>query len=97
MSTYNQHGYKDYSHLIDTWDDIYDTAAAQAGVMLLDNLQDQTAQTGLALAGWRPKVDDMEAQAVDWWSWGTLTHLSQTHVYTTNRHQTQTSKTPTRP
>ncbi|RAK84929.1 flavin-containing polyamine oxidase [Aspergillus costaricaensis CBS 115574] len=69
VSTYNQYGYKDFSQLIDIWDDIYDTAAAQAGVMLLDNLQDQTAKTGLALAGWRPKVDDMEAQAVDWWSW----------------------------
>lgn len=96
MSTYNQYGYKDYSQLIDIWDDIYDVAAAQAGVMLLDNLQDQTAKTGLALAGWRPKVDDMEAQAVDWWSWGASQTISK-HTYTTNTHEpNQISKTPTR-
>ncbi|PWY86757.1 amine oxidase [Aspergillus heteromorphus CBS 117.55] len=69
VSTYNQDGYKDYSYLMDLYDDIYDTAAAQAGVMLSDNLQDQTAKTGLAMAGWRPKEHDMEAQAVDWWEW----------------------------
>lgn len=97
MSTYNQYGYKDYSQLIDIWDDIYDAAAAQAGVMLLDNLQDQTAKTGLALAGWRPKVDDMEAQAVDWWSWGASPTCLSPHVHTANYHQTQTSKTHTRP
>lgn len=70
VSTYNENGYKDYSYLMDMYDDAYDTAAAQAGMILLDNLQDQTAKTGLALAGWRPKEHDMEAQAVDWWEWG---------------------------
>lgn len=40
--------------------------------MLKDNLQDQTAKAGLALAGWKPKSDAMEAQAIDWWNWGTL-------------------------
>ncbi|OOF90087.1 hypothetical protein ASPCADRAFT_519449 [Aspergillus carbonarius ITEM 5010] len=69
VSTYNENGYKDYSYLMDMYDDAYDTAAAQAGMILLDNLQDQTAKTGLALAGWRPKEHDMEAQAVDWWEW----------------------------
>lgn len=38
--------------------------------MLVQNVQDQTARTGFALAGWRPKKDDMKAQAVEWWNWG---------------------------
>lgn len=70
LSTYNHNGYSDYSYLLDEYDDAYDIANANAGVILTDNLQDSTAQTGLAMAGWRPKVTDMEAQAVDWWSWG---------------------------
>ncbi|RAH87337.1 amine oxidase [Aspergillus japonicus CBS 114.51] len=69
LSTYNHNGYSDYSYLLDEYDDAYDIANANAGVILTDNLQDSTAQTGLAMAGWRPKVTDMEAQAVDWWSW----------------------------
>lgn len=38
--------------------------------MLKENLQDQNARTGLAVAGWRPRKDDMAAQAVEWWNWG---------------------------
>lgn len=70
ISTYNEHGFKDYSHLQDEYDEAYDLATKRAGTMLKDNLQDQSAQAGLALAGWRPKSHDMEAQAIDWWSWG---------------------------
>ncbi|KAE8152320.1 hypothetical protein BDV25DRAFT_138010 [Aspergillus avenaceus] len=69
VSTYNEHGYKDYSHLLDQFDEAYDIASPAAGQLLVDNLQDQTAKAGLALAGWKPKSHDMEAQAVDWWSW----------------------------
>lgn len=70
VSTYNQHGYSDYSHLLDECDAAADIASAKAGEILRDNLQDQTAKTGLALGGWIPKKHDMEALAVDWWKWG---------------------------
>jgi polyamine oxidase len=70
ISTYNEHGYKDYSHLLEEYDDAYDIANARAGEILSQNLQDQSAQSGMALAGWNPKKHDMEAQAVDWWKWG---------------------------
>ncbi|KAJ6144426.1 hypothetical protein N7470_008321 [Penicillium chermesinum] len=69
VSTYNQHGYSDYSHLLDESAAATDIASAKAGEILRNNLQDQTAQTGLALGGWNPKKHDMEAQAVDWWKW----------------------------
>ncbi|KOC10810.1 polyamine oxidase [Aspergillus flavus AF70] len=69
VSTYNQDGYKDYSHLLDECDEAYDIANQAAGKILVENLQDQTAKAGLALAGWKPKSHDMEAQAVDWWTW----------------------------
>ncbi|KAJ5678207.1 uncharacterized protein N7477_003840 [Penicillium maclennaniae] len=69
ISTYNEHGYKDYSHLLEKYDDAYDIANMRAGEILSQNLQDQSAQSGLALAGWNPKKHDMEAQAVDWWKW----------------------------
>ncbi|KAI9038274.1 putative flavin containing polyamine oxidase [Aspergillus affinis] len=69
VSTYNEHGFKDYSHLQDEYDAASEIASQRAGTMLKDNLQDQSAKAGLALAGWRPKSNDMEAQAIDWWSW----------------------------
>ncbi|KAJ6079610.1 hypothetical protein N7467_009363 [Penicillium canescens] len=69
VSTYNQHGYSDYSDLLDAYDEAYSIASQRAGEILTQNLQDQTAKSGLALAGWNPKPHDMEAQAVDWWSW----------------------------
>ena len=68
--TYNETGYTDYSALLDEYEDLYDDAAEQAGVLLKQNLQDQTARTGLSLAGWKPKKDDMKRQAVEWWEWG---------------------------
>ncbi|KAJ5242037.1 uncharacterized protein N7469_000364 [Penicillium citrinum] len=67
--TYDDSGFNDYASLLDDFEDLYDGAAEQAGILLKENLQDQTARTGLALAGWRPKVDDMKAQAVEWWEW----------------------------
>jgi polyamine oxidase len=84
ISTYNEHGYKDYSHLLTKYDDAYDIANAKAGEILMQNLQDQTAQTGLALAGWNPKKHDMEAQAVDWWKWGKLYLLQENIVALTH-------------
>lgn len=72
VSTYNQDGYVNYSDLFDAFDEAYDIADGKAGEILMQNLQDQTAKSGFALAGWNPKFDNMEAQAVDWWSWGEL-------------------------
>lgn len=68
--TYNETGYTDYRHLLDLYSNISTTAGEEAGRILTENLQDQTARTGLAVAGWRPRKDDMAAQAVEWWSWG---------------------------
>ncbi|GFF63469.1 polyamine oxidase [Aspergillus lentulus] len=69
VSTYNENGYSDYSRLLDEFDAADEIANAAAGTILLENLLDQTARTGLALAGWKPKKTDMEAQAVEWWNW----------------------------
>lgn len=68
--TYDETGYNDYASLLDDFENLYEGASEQAGILLKENLQDQTARTGLALAGWRPKIDDMKAQAVEWWEWG---------------------------
>ncbi|KAJ5911550.1 uncharacterized protein N7473_000853 [Penicillium subrubescens] len=84
ISTYNEHGYKDYTHLLSEYDEAYDIANAKAGKILLNNLQDQNAQSGLALGGWNPKKHDMEAQAVDWWKWDfedNFTPLESSLVY----------------
>lgn len=66
--TYDETGYTDYTDLLDLWDDIYDVAEDDSGVMLTNNLQDFDARTGFRLADWKPKKD-MHAQAVEWWSW----------------------------
>lgn len=68
--TYNETGYADYSSLLDDFGTLYEDAGDAAGVLLTENGQDQTARSGLALAGWRPKIDDMASQAVEWWEWG---------------------------
>ncbi|KAJ5085823.1 hypothetical protein N7532_010594 [Penicillium argentinense] len=84
ISTYNDKGYSDYSHLLDAYDKAYDIANKKAGEILTQNLQDQTAQSGLALAGWNPGKHDMEAQAVDWWKWDfedNFTPLESSLVY----------------
>ncbi|KAJ3499699.1 hypothetical protein NLG97_g150 [Lecanicillium saksenae] len=67
--TYNETGAVDYMDLLDKYSEAYEKAAAKAGRLLAENLQDQTARAGLALAGWNPKHSDMAAQAVEWWSW----------------------------
>ena len=48
-----------------------DVAYRDAGQMLLDNIQDNNARTGFAMAGWNPRRNDMKARAVEWWNWGT--------------------------
>jgi polyamine oxidase len=75
--TYNETGPADYIDLLDTCSEAYSKAAAKAGRLLAENLQDQTARAGLALAGWNPKHSDMAAQAVEWWSWGKISSYSR--------------------
>lgn len=71
--TYDENGYTDYSDLLTVYDEASDRASEQAGRILKENLQDPTARTGYAMAGWRPRKDDMKAQAVEWWNWGEST------------------------
>lgn len=75
--TYNETGYTDYTALLDEYEEKYDAAAEQAGIILKENYQDMTVRSGLSLAGWKPKRDDMTAQAVEWWEWGTQRHRKQ--------------------
>ncbi|KAG6115909.1 hypothetical protein E4U13_002261 [Claviceps humidiphila] len=67
--TYNETGHTDYHELILEYSKAWGQASAKAGRMLAENLQDETARTGLALAGWNPKHSDMKRQAVEWWNW----------------------------
>ncbi|KAJ5123089.1 hypothetical protein N7448_009186 [Penicillium atrosanguineum] len=67
--TYNETGYTDYSAILDEYENMYEGASEQAGILLKQNLQDQTTRSGLSLAGWKPKKDDMKRQAVEWWEW----------------------------
>ncbi|EAW08770.1 putative flavin containing polyamine oxidase [Aspergillus clavatus NRRL 1] len=69
IRTYNETGYTDYRHLLRKYSNVYRKAGREAGRILTENLQDQTARSGLALAGWRPRKNDMAAQAVEWWNW----------------------------
>ncbi|CAK7210836.1 polyamine oxidase1, flavin-containing amine oxidoreductase [Sporothrix bragantina] len=68
MLTYDQTGFVDYTDLMDTYDDAYDVAAADAGFLLTNNRQDTSARAGFSLAGYKPKKD-MHAQAVEFWNW----------------------------
>ncbi|ROV96927.1 hypothetical protein VSDG_04077 [Cytospora chrysosperma] len=66
--TYDETGAVDYLNLIDEYENAYDTAAADAGKLLTENLQDTSTRAGLSLAGWKPK-QDMKKAAVEWWEW----------------------------
>lgn len=68
--TYNETGHVDFSHLLDVYDEASAEMNVEAGRLLAENLQDQSARTALALAGWRPSKWDMAAQAVEYWNWG---------------------------
>ncbi|KAF4217585.1 hypothetical protein CNMCM8980_003529 [Aspergillus fumigatiaffinis] len=69
IRTYNETGFTDYRHLQREYAEAYRTASKEAGRIMTENLQDQTARTGLSLAGWRLRKDDSAAQAVEWWNW----------------------------
>lgn len=68
LTTYDETGASDYSDLLDAYDDASDTAYADAGYYLTENLQDPAARVGLTLAGWTP-AGDMRKAAVEWWNW----------------------------
>lgn len=68
--TYNETGYTDYSSLLDDYETKFETTSALAGTILKENYQDMTVRSGLSATGWKPKRDDMTAQAVEWWEWG---------------------------
>lgn len=67
--TFDHEGETDWSDKIDEFDEAYAKAAAEAGHMLINNIQDTSARAALRTAGWRPEKDDMHAQAADWWGW----------------------------
>lgn len=67
--TYDHHGYRDYSDLLDEWEDKYTTVESDAGDILTQNLLDESMRTAFSLAEWTPQTD-MLRQAVDWWDWG---------------------------
>ncbi|KAJ5889619.1 flavin containing polyamine oxidase [Penicillium tannophilum] len=67
--TYNETGYTDFSDLLDEYETKFETASDLAGTILTENLQDMSVRSGLSLADWKPKRDDMTAQAVEWWEW----------------------------
>ncbi|KAF4122244.1 polyamine oxidase [Geosmithia morbida] len=67
--TYNASGYADYSHLVDECYEAIQEMTLEAGHMLTENIQDRSARSGLAMAGWNPEHSDMEAQAAELWNW----------------------------
>ncbi|KAF5017278.1 hypothetical protein F66182_10815 [Fusarium sp. NRRL 66182] len=67
--TFDHEGDTDWSAKIDKFDAVYEEAAAEAGLIILDNLEDTSARAALRSAGWRPAKNDMHAQAADWWGW----------------------------
>jgi len=55
--------------LINEYDEAYVEMEQHAGYIITENLQDMSARSGMALAGWKPGKD-MKRLAVDWWLWG---------------------------
>jgi polyamine oxidase len=70
--TYDETGHNDYQEVLAVFKDVKNAAYRDAGQMLIDNVQDGNARTGFAMAGWNPRRNDMKAQAVEWWNWGTI-------------------------
>lgn len=49
---------------------MYEGMAIEAGRLLAENIQDRSAKSGMAVAGWSPQHSDMKAQAAEYWNWG---------------------------
>ncbi|KAF5613362.1 n1-acetylpolyamine oxidase [Fusarium tjaetaba] len=67
--TFDHKGQTNWSSTIKDLEKIYSKAEAEAGRLLLSNLQDTSVRAAIRSAGWRPDKDDMHAQAADWWKW----------------------------
>ncbi|KAJ9317231.1 hypothetical protein DTO271D3_2521 [Paecilomyces variotii] len=64
--TYNKDGYSNYSDLIDDYENgPYSEIEYGAGIILTENLLDQSFRAASSLAGWKPQTP--EEQAVEWW------------------------------
>ncbi|KAK3696293.1 hypothetical protein LTR37_018029 [Vermiconidia calcicola] len=66
LSTFDETGQSDYSHLIDDFLESYTKFEQDAGLILTQNLQDRSARTGFRLADWKPTHDSPKMQAVEW-------------------------------
>ncbi|KAL5357436.1 hypothetical protein BJX96DRAFT_181843 [Aspergillus floccosus] len=66
VQTYDHTGAVDYTYLFDEYNAASDKVSEIGSSILKDNLQDMNIRQAMALGGWKPKVDDMAAQAVDW-------------------------------
>ncbi|TAQ83149.1 hypothetical protein B7494_g8527 [Chlorociboria aeruginascens] len=66
IETFDETGAVDFSANLDTFEDAYAGVEEQAGVILVEDLQDVSMRTGLGVSGWKPKKD-MRMQAAEWW------------------------------
>lgn len=59
---------------IDEFEDAVSRMAAEAGELLVDNIQDRTLREGLTHVGWKPNQREypQAADAVEWWLYGML-------------------------
>lgn len=67
IQTYDQNGLRDYTFLLDEYQSQFTAMSQDAGKIITQNLQDRSARTGLSMAGWKPRRDDMYKQAAEWW------------------------------
>lgn len=75
--TYNETGPVDYSGLLTQFEEEHWPVFEQnAGYILTQNLQDRSFRAGLMQSGWKPRRNDMAAQAVEWWQWDWETSFS---------------------
>ncbi|KAI4593551.1 hypothetical protein KJ359_009237 [Pestalotiopsis sp. 9143b] len=68
MLTYNESGEIDFISELEAFEDALDRLAAEAGELLVDNIQDRTIREGLSLIGWKPEQREYPAaaEAVEW-------------------------------
>jgi polyamine oxidase len=79
ITTYNETGPVDFTHLLDEFEEAWTVFEQNAGYRLTENLQDYSMRAGISLAGWKSKKD-MAAQAIEWWMWGQSVPILFLHV-----------------
>lgn len=74
MLTYNESGEVDFISELKEFENALDRLAAEAGELLVDNIQDRTIREGLSLVGWKPEQREYPAaaEAVEWFLYGSL-------------------------